>query len=268
MSDFPSEFVDVSFPEQAESFGYAMGDLGKPSLPFMSAYEDAVTVLSDQEIDNAIDEIEATASGADFLVSRIMNQRDVGSCVAFACTQAHQIAQAKQYGINNVVQLSGISLYKNLGNVTKNSGALVSWGLATMEKDGILPLDTEANRLRFGSSVMAESDWNARYPSNWKTVAGLFRSHEWHTVKTLAGLMSALCRRDPVIVGRESHSICYTAPTRYRGARAVRFVNSWSEAWGGPGGNFSTGFGVDTLNQVKKSAEYCFVLRSVNVADA
>jgi hypothetical protein len=186
-----------------------------------------------------------------------------GNCVANACAQAHQICQAKQFGPERVIDLAAISLYKQIGR-SASSGARVSDGLDVICTKGILPLDTPKNRELFGSGVMPNTGFKERYPSNWEATAGKFLGDEFHVAKTVNGLMTALCNRDPVIVGREGHSICLVRPCFHKGNWAAKYPNSWNDTWGFPLGNMRGGFGLDTLSQITKSAQYCFVLRSVN----
>lgn len=260
MPEISDEFINVQFDEQPE---YTFGDMGAPSLEVFSSYESVTPVMTNDEIDRAIEKMDEQDDGLEWMVQRIFDQKQEGSCVANACAQAHQIIQAKQFGPDRVIDLSAISLYKQIGR-TAASGAMVSDGLEVICSKGILPLDTPKNRELFGSAVMPNTGFKERYPADWELTAQRFAGAEYHTAKTVNGLMTALCNRDPVIVGREGHSIVLVRPTHHKGNWATKYPNSWRETWGFALGNMSGGFGMDTISQIKKSAQYCFVLRSVN----
>lgn len=256
--DIDDKFIDVPFDRQPE---FTFGDMGAPLFGDFSEYESAVPVLTDAQINAAIEQGEAEQSFLDWLVTRIFDQGREGACVSDACGGANELAQGKQFGKENVIHVSAMSLYKRIGR-TASSGAMVSDGLEEMTSRGMLPLDTPENRSRFGDAVMPNTGFKNPFPDDWEGTAIKFASVEYHVVKTVNGLMTALCNRDPVIVGREGHSICYVKPVIYKGSWAVGYVNSWGK-WGMGMGDFDHGFGIDTLSQIKKSAQYAFVLRSV-----
>jgi hypothetical protein len=256
--DVPEEFIDVRFDEQPE---FTFGDLGAPCYVSYTAYEDAVPVLTERQIIEEIEAMDAHDDGLEWLVSRIYNQKQEGSCVANAIGQAHELNQAKQLGREAVIPLSAISLYKQIGR-SASSGAVVSDGLDAVCTTGILPLDTPTNRELFGNSVMPNTGFNERYPTDWQITSAKLLGQEYHIVRTVNGLLTALANRDPVIVGREGHSICYVRPRYDKSTFTVDYSNSWG-SWGFGLGTFDNGFGRDTLAQIKKSAQYAFALRSV-----
>lgn len=257
-TDIDDRFVDVDFMHEGE---YVYGAVETPAFSF-SQYEDEVPLLTDSEIDEAIERIAEEDSGTDQLVTRIFNQKREGSCVANACAQAHQILQALQFGTEQVIQLSAISLYKRIGR-SASSGATVRDGLVEMTSKGLLPLDTPENRVIFGSAVMPNTGFKERFPPDWKLTAKRFRGQEYHIVRSTRGILTALCNRHPVIVGREGHSICYTTPIRHKNRHAAKYANSWDYSWGMASGSMRGGFGIDTMRQVEKSANWAVVLRSV-----
>lgn len=250
------QFTDVDFTRDPR---YVRGDLGVPFARLFGgeSYERAVGVLTDAEIARAMEQMEAEGGGADKLVTRIYDQRQEGSCVANATSQSHEIVQALQFGLENVVHLSAISLYKRIGR-SPQSGAMVSDGIDEMRKRGILPLDTPENRARFGGSVMPNTGFSTPYPPGWEETAKQFAGFEGHVVESVQGILSALCNQHPVVVGREGHSICYCRVIDRSGKRVVKYANSWGN-WG------DEGFGYDTENQIRKSANWAFALRSVVV---
>lgn len=254
MSEIDDKYVDVHFPDDPH---YVFGDLGASAFDLCAGYEETFGELSDREIDEVIERMDAEGGGADRLVSRIYNQGQEGSCVANATSQSHEIVQRRQFGV--VTPLSAISLYKRIGR-SASSGAMVSDGLKEMTNRGILPLDTPENRERFGGAVMSNTGFRTAFPANWEATAKLFAGVESYVVRSVGGLLTALCRQEPVVVGREGHSICYVRPMRRNGRRVVKYANSWGN-WG------DAGFGYDTEAQIRKSASWAFVLRSVTVPD-
>lgn len=255
----PERFINVRFDKQPE---FVAGCLPETNFAAFGAYEDLVPTLTWSQVDEAIDAMDAGDDGLEWLVSRIFNQKQEGSCVANATCQGDEILQAAQVGLDKVVHLSAISLYKRIGR-SASSGAMVSDGLDELGKRGALPLDTPENRARFGSVVMPNTGFNTPFPDDWEATASKFAGHEYYAVKTTLGLFSALVRRQPVVVGREGHSICYVRPRRDGDKRTVDYVNSWGD-WGFAAGGLPHGFGRDTARQVEDSAQYCFVLRSVH----
>lgn len=257
--EIDDRFIDVRFDHEPEFVGgcKAETDFGR-----FASFEDSIEVLDWQAIDEAIDRMDEFDNGLEWLVSRIYDQSREGACVANACGQAQEVLEASQVGYSNVVPKSAISLYKRIGD-SASSGAMVSDGLKELCSRGILPLDTPTNRAQFGNAVMPNTGFSTPFPSGWEDTAIKFAGHEYEAVRTTQGLFTALVCRLPVVVGREGHSICYVRPRRDGGQRTVDYANSWSLKWGFAAGNMSGGFGRDTARQVEKSAQYCFVLRSV-----
>lgn len=253
------EFVDYDFTRHPD---FVPGYLGVgDNFELFADYGDVASVLTESEIDAAIEQIDAAGGGAERLVTRIFNQRQEGSCVANATSQADEITQARQFGKSAVVHLSAMSLYKRIGS-SPQSGAMVSDGIAELCKRGALPLDTPENRAKFGNAVMPNTGWSTPFPSGWESTAKQFAGGEWTAITSTAQLWTALCRCEPVVVGRQGHSICYVRPMRKNGRRIVKYVNSWGE-WGDAGGDFKYGFGYDTESQISQSARWAFALRSV-----
>src|SRR5688572_22666193 len=142
----PSHLIDVDFPSDEK---FTFGDQGFAAFgPPRAPYGDSVQVIPESQWKDLAKAIADAGGGCSQLVSRIYNQGNEGSCVANACSQAHEIVQAKTVGKDSVVHLSAISLYKRIGR-SPNSGAMVSDGLDEMAERGILPLDTPENRAKF-----------------------------------------------------------------------------------------------------------------------
>jgi hypothetical protein len=257
MPEIDDAFLDVDFRKHPR---YIFGAIETPHFGDWQSYEDVEGVLTDAEIDEAIERMDAEGGGGDDFVTRIYDQDGEGSCVANACSQANEIVQCKQFGKGRVVHLSAISLYKRIGR-SPSSGAVVSDGLDEMVKRGVLPLDNEANRARFGEKVMPNCGFRERYPDGWEDTAKLFRVERYAVVRSVSGLLSALCKQHPVVVGRQGHSICYCRPMRKSGRRVVKYANSWG-GWG------DGGFGYDSEGQIRQSSGWAFAVLSVTVPRA
>jgi len=253
-------FLDVEFPDFDE---YTFGAIETPrnvETLFANWYEDAAKPLTDAEL-RAIAEQQNENGGAEEYVTQIFDQGREGSCVGNAGAQLVEVIQAKAYGRHNVVPLSAMSLYQQIGRSAR-SGALVSDALETLAETGILPLDTDENRARFGAAVFPATGFGRPWPDGWKATAENFRLAEFHVVRDLEHLLSALARQEPVVVGRSGHSICCLRLLWNNNQWAVLYANSWGR-WGQGAGAFDYGFGVDTLSKVKASSRWAFVARSL-----
>jgi hypothetical protein len=257
------DFVDVDFLDDKWREFYVFGDLGVPLFGDSGeSYESRYGVLSDAEIDAAIEAMDESNAGPEWLVTRIYDQKQEGSCVANATCQAHEITQAKQYGKDRVIPLSAMSLYKRIGR-SASSGAMVSDGWKELNRRGALPLDTPENRARFGDAVMPNTGFRTPFPANWEATGSQFAGLEATTIRSTAGLWTALANQDAVVVGRQGHSITYVRPTRSGGRRRVGYPNSWSLRWGQPLGDMTGGWGFDSESQIRQSASWAFAVRSV-----
>lgn len=250
------KFIDIDFPTQQQ---YVAGDLGIRALDQRcAAYGDSINVIPESRWKEEAAAIQAAGGGCSQLVSRIYNQGQEGSCVANACSQALEIIQAKQIGKANVVPLSAISLYKRIGR-SAQSGAMVSDGLEEMASRGILPLDTPANRAKYGAAVMPNTGFREPYPAGWEATALKFRATEWFILRSVPELITALIRQEPVVVGRDRHSICYCDPVYQGNSLLAKYVNSWGESFG------ENGFGYDSIGKIRSSASWAFALRAATI---
>lgn len=256
MPEIDPQFIDIDFATQPQ---FVFGDLGISALAKsrFTSYGDVTPTIAESEWPKLCEQMDAAGGGADQLVTRIYDQKQEGSCVANACSQAHEIAQARQFGKDKVVHLSAISLYKRIGR-SPGSGAMVSDGLEEMAGKGVLPLDNEANRARFGAAVMPNTGFYTAYPTGWEATAKHFRATEWFIIESLGQLITALLNQHPVVVGRSGHSICYCRPLYKDGKLLVKYANSWGN-WG------EQGYGYDSLGSIRSSANWAFALRSVTV---
>lgn len=259
--DIDDRYIDVDFLTDPR---YTFGDLGAACFDAGPFYEDVVPVIPRSEWPALAEKCDAEGTGIEQLVTRIYDQKSEGSCVANACSQAHEIIQAKQHGRDAVVPLSAISLYKRIGR-SPGSGAMVSDGLEEMSTRGILPLDTPENRTKFGDCVMPNTGFYTAYPAGWNAVAAMFKGFERLVIRSFEGLVTAGFNGHSSVVGRQGHSICYTRATFKSGRLLMPYPNSWSMGWGQAFGQMGGGFGFDSESQIKMSAGWAFALRAVVV---
>lgn len=255
-NEIDDKYIDVDFTIDPH---YVFGDRGAPCFgDYGPSYEEKFGVMSDKELREAIEKQDANGGALDLMVNWVLNQGKEGSCVANADVQGHHVKQALQYGKDNVIQLSAISLYKQIGR-SASSGASVRDGIETMCELGALPLNTDKNKTLFHHTMPA-TGFSTQYPNGWKETAKLFKGREYDVIKSVAGIHSALCSGHPVMVGREGHSILYLRSMVKNGALIVKYVNSWG-SWG------DKGFGYDTVSQITKSANWAVAIRSVIMPD-
>lgn len=251
------QFLDVDFTRDPH---YIKGYDSFGDVSLFGSYEDSVSLIPEDEWDDRIKEIDDQNNGADSLVSRIYDQGREGSCVANATCQSHEMTQALQFGKDRVTHLSAISIYKKIGR-SAQSGAMVSDGMKQLRDVGAVPLDNPENRARFGGCVMKNTGFSLSYPAGWELVAKEFRADEIDIINTLAGLITALLRRQPVVVGRQGHSICYARPM---GSKSKGYKSKYANSWGNWG---DAGFGYDSLSQMRLSSGWAFTPRSIIVPD-
>lgn len=257
-------FVDVDFSQEPQ---YVFGNRGTGTLGVVGGtYAEAGGVVYPEsdwpKIAKLLDD---SQSSLDYCVTRLFDQKQEGSCASNALTQIHEIIQCLQFGADKVTHLSAISLYKRVAD-SADSGSVLSDNVEEVMKNGIVPLDDDANKKRFGSCVMPNTGFKTQFPATWKDVAVEFRIHELLEITTLAELVSAQFSGHPVYVGREGHSIVYVKPHYDGGILYNGYVNSYSEQWGQALGNFKSGFGFDTRRQMQKSVDAgAYAVRSIRI---
>lgn len=257
------KFVDVDLTKdpnynKGDTTPCKAGGMDLFTLPGMLFYEEVMPVYPESEWQKLVEEMDTGGgTGLDRLVSRIFNQKNEGSCVANCWGQICEILQAVQFGLENVVQVSAMSLYRRIGS-GPNSGANIDDARQEMLTRGILPRDSEANKAR-GFVTHPETGWSNRLPTDWEAFAVNLRIVENYIVRSVQGLVSALINGHPVGVGRAGHSINYLRP-QYDGRNLlVKYANSWHESWG------DKGFGYDSLRYIQSSAGYAIAARSLTV---
>ena len=262
MTVFDPRYEDVDFRKEPE---YTFGAIETSCLDGWVApcYEATFGVLSESELREAAED-QAANGGIDDYVQRIFDQSREGACVGNAAAQGMEASLAKLRGVDDYYPLSAMSLYKQIGR-SAQSGAVVSDSLEALQTTGLLPLDTPENRARFGDHVMPNIGFDTPFPSGWKDTASLTKILEANVLRSVSGILTSLARQQPVIVGREGHSICYVRLV-FDNVWKVIYVNSWRENWGFALGKFSGGFGIDTMRQIEKSASWAYSIRSICAA--
>lgn len=259
-------FVDVDLAAEARRLsiaaGYRSGGHFSQAASRCGAYGDNFVIQSDADRTAAIQKLDSEG-GTEKLIKWILNQGQEGSCVGNACTGAMQILLAKQFGEANAVQLSAISMYKQIGS-SPMSGADVEDAMNKAQSVGILPLDTPENRTRF-KHVMPATGFYTPFPTGWQDTARNFRLDRAFVIRSVAEMEQACINGHVVQVGRAGHSIVYVRPSLTHG-RGFIYLNSWGN-WGSPAGELPYGFGYDTGGLVSSSAQWAYAFGSMTVPD-
>lgn len=257
-------FVDVDFTKDPRYIpGYTTDDVKRYKTFAASArkYSDNFEVLSESDLKDAANDL-AKAGGNARLITRIFNQSNEGSCVGNAFTQGHQVCQARLAGKHRVIQMSAMSLYKQIGS-SPNSGANIGDAMERLEDTGVLPLDTPDNKSRF-KHTMSHTGFRQAWPSNWKETANLFANCEMFVAESFMEAATAMVRGRCVGVGRAGHSILYVDPV-WEDGWAIDYVNSWGD-WGFGKGDFDAGFGRDTRRLFNEACDWCVVFEGPDPA--
>lgn len=244
------KFLDVDFTKDPR---YVFGYTGPGDTSRFSSYGDNFPLYDEGDWLELADQI--GDMGLDSLVTRIYDQKQEGSCVANATSQAIEVCQAEQFGKDRVVHLSAISLYKRIGR-SPSSGANVGDAWDEINASGVLPLDDEANKARF-KHTMPNTGFSTAYPEGWQETGKMFRGLKAFKINALKELVSAQFNRHPVVVGRSGHSICYLRPMRKEKVLVDKYANSWKLSWG------DQGFGYDSQGMMKSSSNGAWALVSI-----
>jgi hypothetical protein len=258
-------FVDADFRTFPE---YVPGDVRPENMAELCAsmpeFEAAAPLIPSSQYKEIADETQAKKLGLEFLIRWVLNQGREGSCVGNAAVAMVMMILAKQFGKAFVTALSAISLYQLIGR-SPSSGAMVPDALDKLKAVGAIPLDTPENRAKFGSVVMPATGFYSKRPSGWEQVAANFKIDEFFVIRSYEGLISALLSGNPVVVGRQGHSICYVGVVFVNGKLYVLYVNSWGGNWGLSAGLFPAGFGLDSVSTVRQASGWAFTARSIVV---
>lgn len=258
MSNIDTRFIDYNFPASPK---YTRGYLGMGDTGGFRAYQSQLDLIPDSDWESTAKMIEDSRSGLSWMISRIKDQGQEGSCVGNGSTYAFEATYRQQFGVS--VPFSAMSLYKQIGR-SAQSGAVVTDAIEAMAQVGVLPEDTPNNRALFPMTFPATGFGN-KLPVGYESEAKKFRATEWLLINSKAALVSALLSGRPVVVGREGHCICYTDILFRKGKMLARYVNSWGIDWGDAAGSMRGGFGYDSEKLINESSEGAFALMAITV---
>jgi hypothetical protein len=245
MNIVDTRFVDVDFsdvpvdPESGELMGRGLIEQTNAelmaALPSVPYFEDAYPELM-VPVSRRRELAERQYQKQRITTRKIKNQGNFGSCVGFAAAQALETFLFRKYGIAYWVWLSGMSVYRRIGN-SPGSGAIIIDGI-TAVTDGALPAPVPENSKWAFKHTMHEREWN-QMPLGWLDTGRMFHVTKWAKARGRDEIESALLNDKTGLVGRNSHSICY--PTLcYDDGFYVPYPNSWQESWGDNGWGFDS----------------------------
>lgn len=255
-------FVDVDFTHQPQYvLGYSPKYRSQKKPLKARSFGDSFPVLSRAERVAAYEERKAKRLSLAWLISRILNQGNEGSCVGNMGAQALEVLQAAAVGLDRVVGISASSIYKQIGR-SPNSGSSVEDCIDRMHDTGALPRNTEANKARF-KHTQPDTGFNVPFPSGWKETAIKFSGLEGFWCDRPDEMLSALALGMPVGVGRDGHSILYIEDVYEGNDDFVDYVNSWG-SWGFGKAEFVSGFGRDSRRLFSESADWCYAFQAAD----
>lgn len=171
------------------------------------------------------------------MVQKIKDQGQEFSCASNACSGGAEVLLTKQFGRENWVELSAISLYKRVAS-SAGDGSTINDNIREISTRGILPTDSDINKALF-AHTHPNTGFSRALPSGWETTATLFKVTEWFDIASMDGFISCILRGAPVFYGRASHAICAVWVVSQGGKYLIKYANSWGD-WG------EGGFGYDT----------------------
>jgi|TARA_Y100000310_G_scaffold333830_1_gene412196 hypothetical protein len=178
---------------------------------------------------------------------KIYSQSNTSACVGFGSAQALEITTTRRYGRKNHHSLSGMSVYKNIGN-TIRSGAMISDGMKQIANVGALPLKNDKNDEEF-DLTWGLLDWSKKFPRGWKSKVP-FRVAKWGKAQGEDEIDSALANGFCGIVGRSRHCVPYFGLYYEGNDSFAPFANSWGSNWG------DKGVGYDSLRTRRNLVMY------------
>lgn len=254
-------FEDVDFTKDPKYVqGYAANVVLKATDKLKTFKDGGRPVYTIDQCRTLAKKIQDRGGGNQRLITRVTDQGQEGSCTSHGATNNMQICQARQVGKKNVIQLSPMSLYKQIGS-GPNSGSSPDDAIEVLSTIGQLPLDNEQNRKLFAGQTFPERGFSNRYPDGWKTTAAKFIATESFIADTFEEFISALVQGYGVTYGRQGHCICAVDYVFVNGVWRIKYLNSWGE-WGDAGGDFSYGFGYDSESLVRNN-DWGFVITQV-----
>jgi len=199
-------------------------------------------------------------------VSRIKDQGSEGSCASNATAQAFEIAWVQAQGHQNWLEMSPMSIYRNVAR-TAQGGSTLDDNLTQVSQVGVLPGPSRENEALLKAhgydATMTHplTGFRSRFKDGWKRAAKLFLGLEWFKLRTFEEMATALLSPYPVVYGRSGHAICGVALVLREGEICVKYANSWTPSWG------DSGYGYDTERWLRRRYESygAFALRATTL---
>lgn len=168
------------------------------------------------------------------LITHIKNQGREGSCVGNGAAAAFEQIWNLQFGVENEVRISAMSLYKRIGR-SAGSGAMVKDALDAGALQGFLPESIAANK-QFAHTHPA-TGFSTRLPSGWEHTAQQFRfdPDECYRVGTFEGAVTAVAKLRPWVYGRRRHCVCGMKLVKSNRKYYMKARNSWGQSSGDGG---------------------------------
>ncbi len=179
------------------------------------------------------------------LFQKTKDQGSEGTCTSNASGQGFEGIFVMQFGADEWVETSALSLYQRVAS-NPNSGSSLPDNLRELCQRGILPTDSPRNRERFKDSpYIKHFHANTGYyanplPGKWEETAQYLRADEFADITSFDQLASAALQ--PMlfpIYGRASHAILGVRLVKRKGVYHIKYHNSWGD-WG------ENGYGYDS----------------------
>jgi hypothetical protein len=164
-------------------------------------------------------------------IGPIQSQGRTGACVGFSTAKGVTMTLARRYGQEFYVELSGMSVYDQIGS-SVSSGAYIPDGIAYASETGPLPLRGATGADKYEITFPGLT-WKWKRPEGWREVAGQFVITQAAKASGVDMIQSAMINNLCGIVGRSRHAIpyCGCRPSDL----AIPYANSWSPEWGDEG---------------------------------
>jgi hypothetical protein len=266
-----ARFLDVDFGSAAAANGRMMGcnprvePVGLAGFP---TYSDALkargeSLLSMDEIDALIEKYTREGWPARELCTYVHDQNGEPSCVSNAKLAQHEIAQAFQFGLENVTILSPISVYRFVGS--PRSGSMLIDNLRRMQTVGALPLDNDRNRAKF-KHVHPHNGYSKPMPAGYEETAALFQDAEYADIENWHEYQDSLVKGRTNMYARGGHCILGVSVTKSGNGKTGDYLNSWSESFGNPvNERLKGGLGHDSERTMQAASRGAIAVLNVKV---
>ena len=239
--DSGSKFIDCDFRSKEineKRFSLACSPEMAPKGTYAPILEDRADfdIIPKSEWSDRIEEMDNSGGGLERFIIWTYDQGSEGTCTSNQESQKGNVIDGLQYGIDNVVIRSPISIYMEVAPGPR-TGSSVGGNLVQHRTVGALPITMDRNRDIMGEfweerhSMTATGYSKSKYKSEWEDTAKYIRIDEFYEIATSGGFVTALFNGWPVGYGRQSHSILALRPVMKNGVVYVIYINSWG-VWG------------------------------------